>query len=57
MLCSDWCRVAYNSAIDSGNTKGAQDYIELYNLWLVREAEQNADTVSAQTSLEMSSGN
>lgn len=37
MICSDWCRVQYGSAIERGDTKAAQDYMEMYQLWLDRE--------------------
>lgn len=37
MICSDWCLAAYGSAIERGDTKAAQDYMEMYQLWLDRE--------------------
>ena len=37
MICSDWCLAAYGSAVERGDTKAAQDYMEMYSLWLARE--------------------
>lgn len=44
MICSDWCLAAYGSAIERGDTKAAQDYMEMYSLWLARENSASTTT-------------
>ena len=44
MICSNWCLAAYGSAIERGDTKAAQAYMEMYQLWLARENSASTTT-------------